>query len=533
MPLRLTADERSLLTVLEQTLHVSEYTDNVDVTMYGGGSGFGGSSNGNSNYRKYNGTLSSSYSGNNTMSSTASMKTRRILDGIFEVCHIATGLATASGHERKFVDLCYSYHHYYNHEHSDSFTQQQRSVMMQNENGSNGESGISSLVTSFLNKGNKLTSKQERREMKKQLLEEKKAKKILRKQEKNLKKQQHSDRSLLQSVARNHNNGGSTSETKSIANVNASQPSKQLDGSVTSPTTKVPLHQANNHHSHQYYSRHIPWASHEPKDNAILFQTMFEIGRRNKVLNPSSMRTTYGKMMYMLQDSQNPTVAQTLGFSLHKDLLLIGPYLERNHCIELLHDPRLECAIQYIDDRDIVTGEKLPRETLQVLLHGKSNVMEELILKYSRNDDVSQSDDHHSRKMTKTSNLTKDEVRRVIESLADAVVYIESNVRPVLKMLEYLKQNFHPEIEQPRSAPSSSSQYASLALRGRLNGGYGSSNSQYRYGISAYNHFGSNSSEGPTLTHSHSEQYTFVEQSLRLWSKVCYYFCLLSNVAIV
>ena len=71
IPLRLSEQERSLLTVLEQTLHVSEYTDFVDST-----------------------------------SSRRGVKARRILDGILEACHIATGLAVASGHERELLDSC-------------------------------------------------------------------------------------------------------------------------------------------------------------------------------------------------------------------------------------------------------------------------------------------------------------------------------------------------------------------------------------------------------------------------------------------
>jgi hypothetical protein len=100
------------------------------------------------------------------------------------------------------------------------------------------------------------------------------------------------------------------------------------------------------------------------------------------------------------------------------------------------------------------------------------------------------------------------------------VAYIESNLRPVQRMLRYLEENYHP------SAPLNKAY--SLALRG--GGGISSvmptslqsSGSYYssRYGYSAYGGGGSTNSDGPTLSHSHSTQYMFVWQSLRLWCKV-------------
>jgi hypothetical protein len=216
---------------------------------------------------------------------------------------------------------------------------------------------------------------------------------------------------------------------------------------------------------------------------------MFEIGRRNKVLNPSQMRTTYGKLMYMLQDAQNPSVAKSLGFSLHKDMVLVAPYLEEHNCSEILHESRLEGATQYIRDRDEKTAERLDRDLVDAKVAEKRRLIEELVREYA----------------AKTKALPEN-IRRCIDSISDAIAYVESNVAPVQRMLSYLEDNFDPTEVQDGF---------SLELQGSSR--YSSFSSYSRYGLSAY---GTSGSEGPTLSHSHPTQYVFVWQSLRLWCKV-------------
>jgi hypothetical protein len=167
IPLRLSVEERALLNVLEQTLHVSEYTDHVDVT-----------------------------------SSRRGIKSHRILDGILETCHIATGLAVASGHERSLL--------------ADAVGADSSSSM----------GGVD-------------------------------------------------DTSSKRSFMRRSGKNGKTNKKK--------RGSPEED--TRTPSTS---HRTSNGKS---------WASKDPRDNAALFRAMFEVGRRNKVLNPSSMRTTYGKLM--------------------------------------------------------------------------------------------------------------------------------------------------------------------------------------------------------------------------------------------
>lgn len=184
IPMRLSPEERSLLNVLENTLHVSEYTDHVDVT-----------------------------------SARRGIISRRVLDGISEVLHIATGLAVASGHERSLLS----------------------------EEAWKESTASSSAGTKSTGGSNML---------------------FRRHSEKKKKKKKHKKK---------RKNG--SAEDEGFDNENDAVE----DGDKASTE-----HDA---------AANMSFASRDPNDNAILFQTMFEVGRRNKVLNPNQMRTTYGKMM--------------------------------------------------------------------------------------------------------------------------------------------------------------------------------------------------------------------------------------------
>ncbi|EEB07578.1 DUF2009 protein [Schizosaccharomyces japonicus yFS275] len=193
---------------------------------------------------------------------------------------------------------------------------------------------------------------------------------------------------------------------------------------------------------------------------ADFFQSIFEIGRRYKVLNPDKMKVTYGKMMYVVQDSMLPEVKDVLSFSLFKPILTVHEFLRLHEALGLLDDPLVKLATA-----EIIPDNK-SRKVLQKEIREKEQAVEKLARKYTN---------------TTTS---KDQIRWCLYSLADSNAYLRANRDPIHKLLSIIEQYFSPtEIED-----------------------------DFNLSISATN--------GSRLVHDHYKQYHYVVQSLQLWSLI-------------
>lgn len=220
--------------------------------------------------------------------------------------------------------------------------------------------------------------------------------------------------------------------------------------------------------------------------NMWLFRDMFEIARRYKIMNPSKMRNTYGKLMFLLQDSQTASMQQTTNYNLVKDILTVHSFLKERDGLEMLSDQLLTHATKSISNVD----GSVSRDELIHLGQLKDSAASKLLLKYE------------------TDKLSKDEIERVINSISDYNAYLTFNVIPVEQLLRLLKEHFDP---------SSPDEHFSLSLVGSMKSKMKSSLSSL-YSYTGYSSRFSGS--GACLSHDHATQYAFVLQSLTLWREV-------------
>jgi len=226
--------------------------------------------------------------------------------------------------------------------------------------------------------------------------------------------------------------------------------------------------------------------SRSMKENAEFFRHLFEVGRRYKIMNPDRMRGTYGKLMYMLQDTQTRLIQARVGFSCVKDVLTVYSFLEAKGCVELLRDPRTLLAT-----RDIHDGRgKKSREQIAADVATKQMAAKELKEEYGKGD------------------LSPDDVQRVVDSIADSNNYLTFNVGPVRRLINLLKNNFTPD-DYEKGFSLQIGGGGRTRLRGSFSSYYGSS-----YGSSYFR------SDSAKLSHDHSTQYTYVNQSLKLWKTI-------------
>lgn len=198
------------------------------------------------------------------------------------------------------------------------------------------------------------------------------------------------------------------------------------------------------------------------QSNADFYQTIFELGRRHKIMNPDKMRTTYGKLIYLLQDSQSPDVRDMLSFSCVKPIISVYTILDENDALNMLRDDLIMVATQEI------YSEGRSRREVQRDIKNKERAIETLASKYQR------------------SGLNQEQVRQCIYSIGDNHAFLRTNRDPCEKMITYLKQYFHPT--QPKDNKSS------LAIR--------------------------SGKQGARLSHDHAKQYAYVLQSLTLWREI-------------
>jgi hypothetical protein len=200
---------------------------------------------------------------------------------------------------------------------------------------------------------------------------------------------------------------------------------------------------------------------HDYSELAENFQEIFEIGRRYKINNPDKMRSDFGKLMYLLQDSALPHVQELLSFNCVTPLKTVYRFLEERNCLAVLDDQYVELATREI----FSTGRT--RQQVAKDIKDKEKAQKYLGQKYQNRD------------------ISAEQIMTCLYSIGDNNSYLRSNRDCCQKMINYLEQYFHPD---------------------RIEDGYELSISAGR--------------SGARLSHSHSRQYHYVNQSLVLWREI-------------
>jgi len=178
-------------------------------------------------------------------------------------------------------------------------------------------------------------------------------------------------------------------------------------------------------------------------------------------MNPEKMRTAYGKMIYLLQDANLNEIQEVIHFSLGKPVLTVFLYLEERGSTQILRD----------DLAEIATREILPegkdRYQIQREIKDKEKAIKMLSRKYTNN------------------KISGEEIERCLYSIGDNHSFLRGTRDPIDKMIEYLVGLF---------SPNNFEDGFSLAIEAGVN--------------------------GARLTHNHSRQFHYVQQSLLLWREV-------------
>ena len=168
------------------------------------------------------------------------------------------------------------------------------------------------------------------------------------------------------------------------------------------------------------------------EDNAEYFATVFEIGRRHKILNPERMRTDYGKLIHLLMDSQSPEVQRLLEFRLVKRVSTVHDLLQRRNGLRLLEHPDAVIATTAIVDNKL-TGKT--RADVQREIKAKDKAVKRLIQQFS----------NQGYGRSEADGLNDEEIEWCLYSMGDNSSFLVFNRDPVDKMIMLLKKYFGSE----------------------------------------------------------------------------------------
>lgn len=201
------------------------------------------------------------------------------------------------------------------------------------------------------------------------------------------------------------------------------------------------------------------------EDNESFFRDTFEVGRRYKCMNPDKLRTTYGKMMHMLQDASTSRMQHMTKLNLNKPMKTVRSVLESTGGLAILKDKRLAIATRAVS----TDGGKKSRIDVEREVQEKRRVTTDLCNEY------------------RSTKLSEKTIRLCVESISDARSYLMQITRPVERMIEMLTTSFDPDTEVRGES------LAICSGRG-----------------------------GSCLSHSHKDHFFFVLQTLVLWREIMF-----------
>lgn len=69
-------------------------------------------------------------------------------------------------------------------------------------------------------------------------------------------------------------------------------------------------------------------------------------------MNPAKMRETYGKMMFLLQDTTTSLIQAETGLSFIKPIMTVYSFLEAKQAVDILRDPLVAAATATVSEEN-------------------------------------------------------------------------------------------------------------------------------------------------------------------------------------